>query len=235
MGTVPLAVPLLAGLQGLGSSPRGSPPEDPSLAQLPSLPPPSCPRLPAPFPPALPGSGPTPPLLPAPILLGRASPVAAAARSAASAGRSRAARAMAGSDESSTPRLGHWRAGSALRAPPRCPTGCAASSLAGRRLSLDKRPSLSSTRPASAASLWGEALSLAASPARLLDALSSLAEVRGLPWLSIRTGAQRAGAGGSWWQRKDRSLHRLGSNTPSEAYSLSNVSPLYLSVPALLL
>lgn len=75
---------------------------------------------------ALPSAAPHP-VLPAPILLGRASPpVAAAARSAASAARSRAARAMAGGDPGCTPGFGRSRVGAGLAAPPRRPTGCSA-------------------------------------------------------------------------------------------------------------
>lgn len=93
-------------------------PRTPPLAQLPSPSPtrllPA--RIPFPSQPS-PRAGPHP-VLPAPILLGRASPpVAAAARSAASAARSRAARAMAGGDPDSTPGLG--ARGLALGSPPR--------------------------------------------------------------------------------------------------------------------
>lgn len=109
-------------------------PSSPSLSPSPLLQPvPLTRTLPRPaffsFPhPVAPGYDPFPlaalpcaaphPVLPAPILLGRASPpVAAAARNAASAARSRAARAMAGGDPDSTPGLG--ARGLALGSPPR--------------------------------------------------------------------------------------------------------------------
>lgn len=94
--------------------------------------------------------------LPAPILLGRASPpVEAAARSAASAAKSRAARAMAGGDGETMPGRGCRRVGAGLYSPAPAPPALPPSSFAGHRLSLDEQPSLSSTRTSLAASLSG--------------------------------------------------------------------------------
>lgn len=181
ISTLPTAVPFLAPSQYLGSSPPSSSPEDSSLVQLPSLPPSSCSRLTTLFRAALPRSAPHP-VLPAPILLGRASPVAAAARSAASAARSRAAWAMAGSDEGSTPGIEHWRVGAGRPAPPSAQQAVPPSSLAGHSFLLDKRQSLFGTRPSLAASLWGQALSLATSP--------SASWMRFPHWLACLTPAQ---------------------------------------------
>ena len=74
-------------------------------------------------------------------------------------------------------RRGSGTGGLALGAPPRPSAQLAVppSSLAGHSFLLDKRQSLFGTRPSLAASLWGQALSLATSPSRLLDAVSSLA------------------------------------------------------------
>lgn len=108
-----------------------------SLSCLPH-PPPCCCRLRILFPRSIPQLS-TPPVLPAPILLGRASPpVAAAARSAASAARSRAARAMAGGDADSTPEFGCSRVGAGSPPRPGAPLAGPPSTLAAHSLSLDE-------------------------------------------------------------------------------------------------
>lgn len=143
-------------------------------ARLPkTTPSPTCPPLPPasckPFSrPAFPSArlAPHPPVLPAPIFPGGASPPAAATtRSGAKAARTRAARAMAGGDQGSTLGLGARsppRPGAPLTVPP-------------ASLSLAEQTSLFSSRPSLATSLYERALSLAASPSRLPDAGSSLA------------------------------------------------------------